>query len=1030
MASVCFLDSFLDAFCKDTSFAFDNLFLSETKKSFNFYSPDKFTFKIDFLPTNKETRAEWFLIYNQPFQNVNYFGFEFSFENLITVLSATPWWSFFLMYMPYFFALLWVIGFFVINFISMERSRIICLVFLSALSFLLLCFSFYAALITPKLRILDFYSVDDMIYLNGRLNANPLYSKLLVPDYENKQSAALLNYLSKDVRFDEILNVKTDSAQTPVRHQRLFTSLYGLNLPHLELDAYNIYNTFNTTLTGFNQKDLRTCSLFTNDVKTTLFEINSAQHSKLGSYPQNLSENYKTSSLLDSDKRKYIVRAWYSNIGVYSVASKEHILPLLSGCCWSVLVSLLGCIGVSYKSNKDRLSLFTVLKNKLKSSMKRKFYYKLKMREIYYVHGGAGCMEWRALEKLPKQKKIKHIFEDLSSFSFKNLYKLFTSAVYTRAPYLNVLVCLIAAAAVLPLNSPATSLFFVSILLFYFLIKTKYPFWLGAAKNLTFVKCFRFLYRTFKNAKESAFNSNLKTTSFAVSEVFINSLVDYGRLKDHLMRDWKSKIKYVAAWIVCVVPASWCFVLNRDGFNLLSYAFFIKILLIFYILIFLFCFVRSELTLVSKWQNTDKLGLSFTRLGVLVLFYILMSFLLFTVFYGLIYVSKLITDYGVVRVQRSWFVLLCLGWIAVFFNKYLPFNMALRKLYVFLLLFLYTYTIGDLQYTVYAAVLFTAAIVATRVHAAWCKYKFDVCRADGLLLFDSLAVSVLTLTPFFVCFMYLTGGFYGFEPSLRFIVNTILASLAISALLCFGLLFGKDWSFFKPLLIVLPFGLSSWLLCCVFNSFTVYVPGTFCRVNYMLGHGWVLHLWLWSCLFLWRIVKYCKHSELLAAFVLVFYPYVLNMWCNWHALFVFTSADWATWTLFLFEIFAITKYLFFQFTLNNTNKSVFSSIRHIRVDSVRIFSFLLAILCFSFLSLFFCLGLLKYTTLYTIGVITICCMYSSLLLCIVVLTDLNRSGSFADLQGSFAGFRYLLKLFYISMLFLFIFICLILCNFL
>lgn len=135
-------------------------------------------------------------------------------------------------------------------------------------------------------------------------------------------------------------------------------------------------------------------------------------------------------------------------------------------------------------------------------------------------------MEWSALEKLPKQKKLKHVFEDLSKFTLKDFYHLIINMFYTRAPYLTTLLCLVTSAAVLPLNSPATSLFFLNGLLLYFVIKANYPLILNYTKDSKINKLLIFGLKLYTSSKQS-FGFFTETTRISISEIFINSLVSF-----------------------------------------------------------------------------------------------------------------------------------------------------------------------------------------------------------------------------------------------------------------------------------------------------------------------------------------------------------------------------------------------------------------------------------------------------------------------------------------------------------------------
>lgn len=991
-----------------------NMFPFNNPEQLGNYAPRTFSFKLGFVPTTRELNSEWFLLYNEPFYDINYFGFEFCPDSLIFNISATPWWHFFLMYMPFFFLLLWLAGFFVINLISVERSRIICLIMLSAFSLILIGFSFYVGTSMPKIALFDFYGLNDVIYLSNGNVKTPMHAKLVVPDYKNKHTAALLNYLYKDVRFDEWLVTE------PIRFKPIIEGSHSSPFKRFLQRTDPIY--FNTDYTQsqtslFDVRGLHPQNDSTDVSRKVLYTV---PH-----HPQVTGAEYRLSFLLETEKKRHVVRAWCSNVGICSISSKEYILPVLSGCCWSVLVSLIGCIGVSYKPNKNRVQLFTTFRNKMKLQLKDRFYYKLKMRDIYYVHGGAGCMEWSALEKLPKQKKLKNVFEDWTELTFKAFVELFNKAVYTRAPYITVCVNLVAAAAMLPLNSPATSLFFLSVVLLFSLKKAKYPLCLVSYEELRVSRAFLFIYELNAEANRFALLGFNEFQRFSVGESLFRFLINLNLIKYLSQRTWQTQLSYLLVWLSCLAPVALLTYLEPTKLTQITAESTFKILIVFYGLILVLCFMRVDVMPKNSHNSDseiDTISLNTLKFINLVLIYLVVAFLMVLAFYGVTFLASKLSDYGTTRMNWCWCILICLSWTAAFSHKYLVYSPNLRKVYTFFVFFFYIYSIGDLSYTAYAFSALTVFAAANKILSAWHVNRVKSRQAAVLEVFDSLVICLIAIAPFAVLALYimLQGGFWQTQLT----VNVFALTLLVSMVIYFFFFATKDAKALSPFLLLLPFFYTSWLICCRTGSLTVSIPGVFFKLNCLLDESWVLFLWLWSCVFLWRVVKYCKCSELLGSLILVFYPFALSLGYNWYSLFTVTEVDKYVCLLLLAEVLAMIWYLFKSGI--NYDKAFFTSVA--AVDSVRTLSFMLAVLFYTYLALLLSLGLLKYTTLFTVGVVVVCCMYSSLLLCMIVITDLNRTGKLTDLQGAFTGFRYLRKLFFTFYLFLFLFVCVIFCN--
>lgn len=967
-----------------------------------------------YWPTKKEFKSKWLLFFYNPFTKINYFGFEFSSFALLSKIAKPFWVYAVLAYLPFIFIIVWVLSFFVLGFISLERSRIIFLLLLSSFTLLVLLLAFYVHNILPHIAMFNFAGFKNMIIKNSTNILTPLQSNLLLP-------------MTKHSKFNPLYFLEEELVDLHAPNQIIKTKKKTF---HNILDFKSKRNSY----TGFYFNSILNSRIWVSNLNVYTYSLNLPLNDRISkhlyyrdtdkvlNYSEVRAEYLKNYTVSILEKQKALVRVWFLNFPSYQLYSSENLLSTLSGCFWPPVVAIISSIGVSYKTNKKRISVFLTFKNKIKNKIKKKWYRKFIVREIYKIHGGIGLMEYSGLEDLYKQKKLKHHSEQ-PYFSFFKIFKQFLTSIYNRTPSTVVWVSFICWIAIHPINSPTTSIFAWFLLFIFFLVRSNYFFLNNYYKQLFLY----FVFKQFKSFMEAKYR-NLLLNQVKVKLNFIYKqyeFLNYNFLNLRFFSLWAlsngaQKFTYfflTANVLLSTTNYNIIFTKNFDNkffvINCVLYAIVLFFSVAWYIdKSTIRWYVMSGISrILLNWFAISFFAILFCWYFGFIFTHIKISFLLFNktntqhllyVLYGVL-VSLLFSVYVVsnkmffsnttTQANLNYLLVILKGISKIFIYLIIYVSMTSYfwgsfNLFVFFYYYIYFYFINR---------LYTYFFYKQTIYDHFNFYEF----ARYLCIVFLITHPVVGA---FICLQYTP-----YMPVIRAITYFFL-SFTLSSIIYFSLFSQKDFKSFKPFFVFVPFILSTWFLFVCFNDFSFYFPGNFFIQKKQLKCGFFLIIWSWSVFRFWRVLLYTKHSELRAGLLLILFPFFLNLVYQWYFVFVFDNFSKYFIYLFVIEIVCLCK-------------AIFKTIKQpLTIRSVRTIIVLLVTSSYMLLVILLFYGVFKYPSFFIVCTVLCSINYFIITLCILPITNSLRSGSIKELQGSFLGFRFVRRFFYLFFIFYFLFL--------
>lgn len=1005
------------------------------EKKRNLLITTKSDYNLNFLPTYNEIKSEWFLVFKNPFSKINFFYFDFFNFQWFKSISITPYAHYILTYTPIILILMWLIFSCMLSFISLERTRIVCLILLFFFTFLYFFISFYIYSTIPKIESLNYLSLNNVIFNKNFNIQTPYHASLITPEFLNNNKENFIDYILKTDYDIPIVQKKIKKKLHLISELNPINLLLNSKFSNLKLISSNLLC---ETKLLFSTKIIYqyhyNYQLFNN-----IFEIYVMDLNKTHKYPQVTSEYFKNSKISDRIKNNQIIRTWYTNLNLCSIYSREIILVFICGFLWSIIINIISSIGIVFKTNAKRMLLFTTLKNKIKLKKKKKLYWKLFYKEIYWIHGGMGAMEFTSLERLPKQKKIK-----LFQLKFNNLYlilKQLFKSIYTRISITLMWLCCIASLGLTPFNNPATIIFVIFIFIVIILIKNNYIFFIYYYKNYNFYNNFSLLYQFICYYYNHTIILKLPNNSinmlkfkpyFFVNNIF-NNLTTLKII--HYYTNQKSQLiyTYTSFLIMC-----WIYIFSLFKLKIILISCDIAVLSIFSILnSFVIIFLLKKLIkkLKIKYHKNNFLNflnnilnkllitisISFIILFILQNIYILENYFLIKYLYQIKYITIytilfyffcIFCYYMLNRYNNNdFFIIKILNILEILINLSL----------IFSLIFIFIFSFNNVNKDWFLYIILFILCFIINFYYISVNYVENILKKNKSMLKNWIIFYALL-------FLFLENiiliYYFNFINIIYFFFLCIYVLI-----IYFYFIAPNDYSTFKPILIFLPCIFFSFLILYTMKGVKLQIPGYFYISKYQYKEGYILILWLWSFLFTWRLIKYSKKIEILSIFVLIIYPLILNIAFYWKHLFIFSKYDYLYLFIFIVEIFFIYIYII-QLKINfNILCKPYIQINLLTIKSIKVIIFLLTVL------FYLLIGYLNLNNLFIskwidiVLIVLVNIQFILITFCINILTNNIRSGSIQDLQGGLLGYRFLKKIYYFFYFIIFLIICLFLINF-